>query len=175
MIQKWRNPENAKWKTHFFVDPNDSVPPQNEDTKKRSHALKFVPNINDYKWKSAEIDNLLDAIKSCSDSSSASSLLPNEIDWKKVQSAVPTKSIDQLRLKYFCQVCPKINFKEFSREESLKIIELVHVKGGQPKWEEVCFFSLPSNLSNFYLLSRLHFSWEQIELHGSVFTIIKNF
>ena len=130
IMKKWRYPIDGKWKAHYFVDPFDSMPEPNCDAKRSAHIMKSVPNMDDYKWKDFEIESVIKAVDKISRPLT-------DDDWKEIQKSVPTKSEDQLKLKYVNDFSPSINKDEFSKDESLKIIQLVYESNGDPKWDEV--------------------------------------
>mmetsp|Transcript_26094 Transcript_26094/g.40458 ORF Transcript_26094/g.40458 Transcript_26094/m.40458 type:complete len:510 (-) Transcript_26094:42-1571(-) len=144
IISKWRYPKDGRWREVYFSDPHHDTPVPNSDVAKREKLTANIPSLDDYKWSAAEVKKLKDAVQSVQSADSNDN--DGDIDWSavyvkfheggKVDSA-SKKTKTQLRLKYLYSASPLINKSKFTKDESLKILELVHLSDGQPKWDEV--------------------------------------
>jgi hypothetical protein len=147
---KWNYDPFRKWTRQFFVDPDGSVPAPNEDVVKRRRLEEdklFYHTCPP--WSTKEVETLLmittemlaknkdnENVDSCLDFAQVSRTLEKRtqiVDKKKCPTARP-RSADDCRLKY-TEV--RRENPPFTKDESMKILEQVHLHNGNPPWQDV--------------------------------------
>lgn len=150
---KWNyDPFRSKWSRRFFVDPDGSCPAPNEDTIKRRRLEegKFFYHACP-PWSNKEVGALLsittemlaknkdndnDQVDSRLDFAKVARTLEERtksVDKAKCPTARP-RSADDCRLKY---AETRRENPPFTKEESMRILEQVHLHDGKPPWQDV--------------------------------------
>lgn len=138
IISKWRYPKDGRWREVYFSDPHHDMPLPNSDVAKRKKLTASLPSAVDYKWSPAEIKKLKEVVQKVQSDGDG------DIDWSAVHEkfredndSFEKKTRTQLHHKYLYSLSPLTNKSNFTKDESLKIMELVHLGDGQPRWDEV--------------------------------------
>lgn len=159
---KWGHNPNRRWTRRFFVDPDGNIPEPNEDTVKR-RKLEEGKSFHHRcpKWTTKETSNLRKIVTAMEKESEGD----DPIDFEKVAVVLKQRSRTASnpeppnRTGEECRLWFEGNKKAspLSKGESLKIMENVHLHGGNPPWDELqlegrtawqCFVAYQSRLSD---------------------------
>jgi hypothetical protein len=144
--KKWNYDPYRKWTRRFFVDPDDDIPEPNEDVVKRRKLEegKFFYHTTSPPWTKKEVQTLqsivADKTKETNegadslDFDNVAQLLEEQMktDKNRLPTVKPRSGAD-CRLKY----TDTRKQAPFSKEESMKVLEQVHLHNGAPPWPEV--------------------------------------
>ena len=142
---KWNYDPYRKWTRRFFVDPDGSTPAPNEDTVKRRklEGGKFFYHTSP-PWSKKEVQTLLSIVSDmAAETKGADNLDFHQVALvleERMKIADKTRSLtvkprsgEDCCLKY----ADMRKQPPFTKEESMAIIEQVHVHHGSPPWPEV--------------------------------------
>lgn len=144
--KKWDYDPYRKWTRRFFVDPESSTPEPNDDIVKRRKLEedKFFLHTCP-PWSKKEEKTLLliisDKMKKANESietidfDQVASTLEKKmktVDKKRPSTVQPRSGVD-CRLRY----ADLTKSSPFTKEQSMKILEQVHLHNGAPSWPEV--------------------------------------
>lgn len=145
--KKWNyDPYRSKWTRRFFVDPEGSIPDPNDDITKRRKLEedKFFYHTCP-PWSKREEKTLLsivaDKVKESNESvekldfDQVATVLEKQMKTmeKNCPSTVKPRSGIDCRLKY----ADATKTPPFTKEQSMKVLEQVHLHNGTPSWEEI--------------------------------------
>ena len=142
---KWKYDPYRKWTRRFFVDPSGSVPEPNQDSVKRRRLENdklFYHTCPP--WTSKEVETLLSVVGDLQATKEADGGGVDNLDFDEVARALEERSKGKLptadprtgqdcRLKYL----DTRKQRPFTKEESLRILEQVHLHNGSPPWQNV--------------------------------------
>lgn len=160
IIRTWSYNENRKWTKRFFVDPDKNIPEPNADILRRREWEGDMISMDKDRFQSWST-NESNTLKICAekvrkqqnegnntpikdaeiDYHQVTQLVQEQLSAQKVSSRQEKKkyhrAVCDYRIKFLTDLSPSINKGPFTKEESLKIIELLHEHNDHPRWDIV--------------------------------------
>lgn len=160
--KRWQYDEYRPWCRRYFVDPDGNIPNPNSDTvlRRELEGSRFQDSLP-MDWSKSEEDNLqliveqvrteMENKKACPDekvnTTSQKLVHDRDVDYKEVSNrlvkfkgsdnslqAQKMRSESDCRNKYLCSLSSAINISEWTKDESLQIVESVIRNDNYPNW-----------------------------------------